>query len=262
MKEMPVSYHRILMRLERREGRLLKQKRLAMPVGALEEKIPATVRTGLETAFRKAFETMLGPSGTWVVEHTYRKEKLEQRAALWEQPLSPKQARAELKNMERKGRNAQFMGSLAAGSEGALLGALGIGLPDIPVILAQLLRSLYLSASLYGFSCGAPAERQYLLLLLQTALTDGEERRACSRRADDLGRALDHGWPVDLCLDQEMERTARCLAHRLLLIKFIQGIPMVGAVGGLSNLSVTGAVARWGRIKYQKRFLEKKVRGQ
>ena len=63
MKEMPVSYHRILSRLERKEARLLKQKGLSLPMGALEQRIPPSLRSNLEKAFQKAFETMLGPGG-------------------------------------------------------------------------------------------------------------------------------------------------------------------------------------------------------
>ena len=261
MKEMPVSYHRILSRLERKEMRLFKQKTVSLSIQALEEKIPPEVRINLEKAFRKAFEIMFGPRGTWVVEHTYPKEKTKEKFQVWERPLSPKQAKAELKRMERQGKSAQLFGGLAAGAEGTVLGALGIGLPDIPVILALLLRSLYQSADCYGFSYDTPEERMYLLLLLRGALTEGEERRQCSQKADGLGRALDHGWPVAENLEEETERTARILSQRLLLVKFIQGIPVVGAVGGLSNLSLSGAVAQYGRMKYQKRFLEKKVRG-
>lgn len=261
MKEMPVSYHRILNRLERKEARLLKQKGLSLPTETLEERIPPGIRSNLEKAFQKAFETMLGSGGTWVVEHTYQKGKTMERFRMWEQPLTPKQAKAELKRMERQGRNAQLLGRLAAGAEGTVLGVLGIGLPDIPVILALLLRSLYQSADRYGFSYHSPEERQYLLLLLQGALTQGEERLHYSREADTLGRALDHGWAIEVNVEETVASTSRCLARELLLVKFVQGIPLVGAVGGLSNLSISGRVARYGRIKYQKRFLEKKVRG-
>lgn len=261
MKEMPVSYHRILNRLERKEARLLKQKGLSLPMEALEARIPPAVRNNLEKAFQKAFETMLSSGGTWVVEHTYPKGKTMERFRRWEQPLSSKQAKAELKRMERQGRNAQLLGGIAAGTEGTVLGILGIGLPDIPVILALLLRSLYQSADRYGFSYDSPAERQYLLLLLQGALAQGDERLSYSREADALGRALDHDWPVEEHVEEAVVRTSQCLARELLLIKFIQGIPLVGVVGGLSNLSISGRVARYGRIKYQKRFLEKKVRG-
>lgn len=74
--------------------------------------------------------------------------------------------------------------------------------------------------------------------------------------------ALDHGWPTSCdFLEREMGETARVLADRLLLVKFVQGLPLVGAVGGAANLSLSGRVSRFGALKYEKRFLERKVRG-
>lgn len=261
MKAMPVSYHRILMKLEGREKRWLARKQVSLPISLLEEKIPPAVREGLEKAFLKAFRVMLGEGGTRVVELTCRKEKLAEQAALWDLPLSPQEARQELKRLENRGRTEGLLNGAASGTEGALLGALGIGLPDIPIVLAQLLRSLYRSAGRYGFSWDTPEERQYLLLVLRTAVAGGEERRELSRRADAFGRALDHGWPVEVDDEGETVRAARSLSLRLLTVKFIQGFPLVGAVGGLSNWSISGSVARWGEMKYRKRFLERKVRG-
>lgn len=58
----------------------------------------------------------------------------------------------------------------------------------------------------------------------------------------------------------EIQTTSRLLAERLLLVKFVQGLPVVGAVGGAANWSLSGAVSRYGTLKYKKRFLEEKVR--
>lgn len=264
MKEMPISYHRILLRLEKKEARLLRRSAfapLSAPMKKLRARIPNTVRSNLEYAFEKAFALLFGPEGTRFLEHTYAKKKLEAQARIWESPLSPAQARKTLSALERGAGLTGPIGSATAGAEGVVLGLLGIGLPDIPVLLAFLLRSLYQSATRYGFSYGSPAERAYLLLLLQGALSEGESRRALSARADKLGRALDHGWAVQFNLDEEVRKTAILLSERLLLVKFTQGIPIVGAVGGLSNLSLSSAVSEYGGIKYKKRFLERKVRG-
>ena len=61
--------------------------------------------------------------------------------------------------------------------------------------------------------------------------------------------------------DEEIHKTAALLSERLLLVKFIQGLPVVGALGGLSNFTLSGAVSEYGTLKYKKRFLERKVRG-
>ena len=264
MKEMPISYHRILMRLEKQEQRLL-SRRTFSPFSAqldvLRARIPHTVQFNLERAFEKAFSLLFGPEGTRFLEHTYAKRKLETQAQRWERPLSPAQARKQLSELKRSAALTSSLENAAAGVEGVVLGVLGIGLPDIPVLLAWLLRSLYQNAARYGFSYDSPAERVYLLLVLQGSLSEGEQRRGFSRRADRLGRALDHGWDAEYNLEVEMRAASALLADRLLLVKFIQGMPVVGVVGGAANLSLSSAVNKYGTLKYKKRFLERKVRG-
>ena len=264
MKEMPVSYHRILMRLEQKEQRLLRRNSpapLAAPMEKLRARIPYAVQHNLERAFEKAFALLFSPEGKRFLEHTYARRTLEENALQWERPLTPAQARKILSQLNRSAGVSAAVDNTAAGLEGALLGLLGVGLPDIPVLLAWLLRSLYQNATRYGIPCDRPAEQVYLLLLLQGALTEGNARRSLSQRADRLGRALDHGWPAEYDLEVEMRAAAALLSDRLLLVKFIQGLPIVGVVGGAANLSLSGAVSRYGSLKYKKRFLERKVRG-
>jgi len=264
MKVMPPSYHRILARLETKEARLLRRPAfspLSAPVERLREKIPNTLRASLEFAFEKAFSLLFSPEGERFLEHTFSKKKLDAQAGLWQAPLSPAQARKALRDMERTAALTRPLETAAAGVEGVALGLLGVGLPDIPVLLAWLLRSLYQDAARYGFSPDSDGERVYLLLLLQGALSGGEERRALSLQADRLGRALDHGWACEVSLPAQLRKSAALLSDRLLVVKFIQGLPLVGAAGGLSNLSISAAVSEYGGMKYKKRFLEKKVRG-
>ena len=264
MKEMPVSYHRILNRLEKKEQRLLRRRTLsplAGPMEKLRSRIPNSVRNNLEYAFEKAFTLLFGPEGTRFLEHTYARKKLEQQARIWQAPLSPAQARKALSAMERSAGLTGAAEQAAAGAEGVALGLLGIGLPDIPVLLAWLLRSLYQTATRYGIAYNSPAERVYLLLVLQGALSEGEDRIALSARADRLGRAIDHDWAAQFHLEEEIRKTSLLLSEQLLLIKFVQGFPVVGAVAGLSNLSMSSAVSEYGSLKYKKRFLERKVRG-
>ena len=89
---------------------------------------------------------------------------------------------------------------------------------------------------------------------------EGEERAVLSRRADRLGRALDHGWPAEPDLEAETDAASRALAGRLLTAKFVQGLPLVGAVGGAVNLTMYRRVSSYGARKYRKRFLERRAR--
>ena len=82
-----------------------------------------------------------------------------------------------------------------------------------------------------------------------------------AHRADQLGRALDPGWPASADLEEETKTAATLLAQKQLAVKFVQGLPVVGVVGGAVNFSAAGRVSQWGALKYKKRFLERKVRG-
>ena len=264
MNNLPPSYSRSITRLLKQEERLLRRRSpapFAPQTEKLRARIPQTLRTTLERAFEKGFSLLFGPGGTRFLDVTYAKAKLEQQAEVWESPLSAREARKALAALERGSGMDSALSSAAAGAEGMVLGLLGVGLPDIPVLLAWMLRSLYQSAARYGFSCDTPAERFYLLLLLQGALSEGDARRTLSERADRFGRALDHGWAVSFDLDGAVIRTAALLSDRLLLTKFIQGLPVVGVLGGAANFPLSSAVNQYGALKYKKRFLEKKIRG-
>ncbi len=136
-----------------------------------------------------------------------------------------------------------------------------MGLPDIPILMTLLLRAVYQTALRYGFGYDTPQERYYILLLLCAALTKGAVRLEYSDRADRFGRALDHGEAPAFDLDAQMRETSKALANAMLVVKFIQGTAVVGALGGAYNFSATRRVTEVADLKYQKRFLEKKRRG-
>ena len=59
--------------------------------------------------------------------------------------------------------------------------------------------------------------------------------------------------------DEEIDLTAAALADALLVEKFVQGIPIVGAVGGVVNTAVYSRVAKLAAIKYKQRYLYGKL---
>ena len=58
----------------------------------------------------------------------------------------------------------------------------------------------------------------------------------------------------------QIEKTADSLSKELLYMKFLQGIPIVGALGGASDLIYLQRITEYANIKYKKRFLMKKKR--
>ena len=56
-------------------------------------------------------------------------------------------------------------------------------------------------------------------------------------------------------MKEQLQRTADAFAVDMLVSKFIQGIPVVGMVGGLTNPLYYRKTQHYVRLKYQKRFL-------
>lgn len=56
----------------------------------------------------------------------------------------------------------------------------------------------------------------------------------------------------------QIEKTAGELSKELLYMKFLQGIPIVGAVGGIYDAVYMKRIAEYANLKYKKRFLMKK----
>ena len=140
-------------------------------------------------------------------------------------------------------------------AEGAVLGVLGVGLPDIPLFLAGLLRGLYRIAQSCGFACESEGGRCYLLLLIAASLSRGEERERLSALADDAAQALDRGGACPVSLGECIDTAAARLADEMLAAKFVQGLPVVGIAGGLQNVPVYRRVTGFAARAYEKRSI-------
>ena len=61
--------------------------------------------------------------------------------------------------------------------------------------------------------------------------------------------------PTDFKL--QMKETASAFAVDMLLLKFIQGLPVVGVIGGAANPVYYSKVMKYVQLKYRKRYLLK-----
>lgn len=55
--------------------------------------------------------------------------------------------------------------------------------------------------------------------------------------------------------EAQLERTAAAFATDLLVMKFIQGLPIVGALGGLGNPLYYRRVLSYARLKYERAYI-------
>ena len=56
-------------------------------------------------------------------------------------------------------------------------------------------------------------------------------------------------------LNEQIHRTAKALADAMLYAKFLQGMPVVGAVGGLTDMTVLKHMTEYAMLKYRRRYL-------
>jgi len=97
------------------------------------------------------------------------------------------------------------------------------------------------------------------LYLICTAMTKEDQRKAYDQKIERLGQEIDIHTPTTIDLDAIMKETSDLLSNTLLTAKFIQGLPLVGVIGGVINPMMINKVGRYARIKYKKRYLLSKI---
>lgn len=230
-------------RAEQKES-LLNQK--------LAEKVPPKLQGTLDKAFAKAFG-MIFEKGTDVIEKTYKKEELQKTYKINEYANEVRQNRKSLKAFGKKAKNAGRVNMLVSGVAGIGMGLAGVGIPDIPVFTGMILKSIYEIALNYGFDYETEKERRFILLLIQGAVSYGIEMQTIDKGIDEY--ILNSEIPQDYNEQKQIEQTAAGLSKELLYMKFLQGIPIVGAVGGAYDLVYLKQITEYANLKYKKRFL-------
>lgn len=255
---------------------------------ALEEKVPGSIYENLQKAFRKAFAIVF-EKGTGLIEKTYNRESLEEDCQVREFAFQVKANRKTLKKARKDARAGNLRNLAITSAEGIGLGVLGIGLPDIVMFVGVLLKGIYETALQYGYAYDSDQERCFILKLMETAVLKGEDweegnreidRYIESSAADCAGEeetgAEESGeeeieakgpgeeqqseaWEKDLRerVKEQTGRTADAFAMDMVLLKFIQGLPVVGILGGAGNPLYYNKVIKYAELKYRKRYLLK-----
>lgn len=241
--------------LLKKEERLLRQRLAEGPgllTSALEGKIPPKLDDTLTLTFSKAFSLVFS-KGAPIIEKTYSKEALSQEFQDAWNAAQAEGSRASLRRVSRGADRSAARHVLLAGAEGSLLGFLGFGLPDIPLFSGLLLRNLHEIALSYGFSYDTPTERLFILRVIEVSLLRGE---AYQRENALLTQWIDTRKAPIYTEKEQISKTAEALAQHLLYLKFIQGIPLIGIVGGFSDGLCLHRVSHYARMKYKRRFLK------
>ena len=245
-------------KLKKKEQKFLQlriQKNDSIVNQKLAEKIPAKLQGALDAAFAKAFG-MIFEKGTGVIEKTYKKEELQKNFQINEFTDEVRQSKKSLKAFGKRAEGSGRVNLLVSGAAGVGMGLLGVGIPDIPVFTGMVLKSIYEIALSYGYEYESKGERRFILMLIQGAVSYGQEMLDVNAGIDAYIAYPD--IPQDYEEKIQIEKTAGELSKELLYMKFLQGIPIVGAVGGIYDAVYMKRIAVYANLKYKKRFLMKK----
>ncbi len=247
--------------VEKQEKKLRKAALSAKPAPvkmALESKIPEKVYNGLESAFTKGFSIVF-QQGTALIEKSYKKEEIQNNHSIRDYAVQLKGGRKELRQMHRSAKRSDSLNMAATTAEGLVLGVLGIGMPDIVLFLTTLLRGVYETALNYGCDYGSQSERYLILKMMAASLTYGEGWVEANEAVDGLMEE-ENLAVTEEALNAQMRQTAAVFAMDMLLIKFIQGLPIVGIIGGAANPIYYNRVMHYVQLKYRKRYLQKQYK--
>lgn len=258
LKRRNAALNKDLLAVEKQEKKMQRSALKAKPAAwktELEKHIPEKVYAGLESAFCKGFGIVFD-QGRAIIEKSYNKEDIQADHAIRDFAVQVKGSRKELRQMHRSARQSDLRNLAVTTVEGVGLGALGVGMPDIVLFLGTLLKGVYETALNYGFDYESRQEQIFILKMMQTALSTSEDWVTRNAEVDEM-LVLETVGIADEDFKQQLKETASAFAVDMLLLKFIQGLPVVGILGGAANPVYYSKIMKYVQLKYRKRYLLK-----
>lgn len=259
-KKLEQAIEKELLRLEEKDSKRQKKIELAIARSRksnwkkqIEDKLPAKVYQGLHGAFCKGFAVVF-QKGSTVIEKSFSKESLQEDYAIQDYIVQIKGGRKPLKQIRKNAKTTDSRNLAITTVEGIGLGALGIGLPDIVLFLGTLLKGIYEVALHYGYEYESREEKIFILQMMGAALCSDEAWYRCNERVE----GVIAGIVMEISeedFEAQIQETAAMFAMDMLLLKFIQGLPIVGIIGGAANPVYYQRVLNYVKDKYHKRYL-------
>lgn len=251
--------------LNKKEQKILNKKKgiieekLEPLVDKVESKVPKTIKRTLDIAFNKAFQIIF-EDGTKYIEKLYNKNKIQFVHNINDCEIAKNINGKTIRKMDRHARKSKLLNISIATLEGAGLGLLGMGLPDIPIFTAMILKTIFEISLSYGYLYELCEEKVYILNLINAALTRGEVQQKYNLNVNEIAYKIDNHISVYYELNKEISNTSRILSNSMLTSKFLQGIPVVGMIGSITNCKIINKISKYSAIKYKKRYLNNKKR--
>lgn len=222
----------------------------------LDPKIPEKLRDTLNAAFNKAFEIIF-EKGVGIIEKTYNKEKYELDYKVNEYALGLKNDKKRLKKFGKKAGAAKKINMAVSCASGIGLGIFGIGIPDIPIFTASVFKSIYETALSFGYNYESPEERLFILRVIEIAMKQGVD---FAESNTELNKMIDNGLSPAGDIEEQKKRTAQSMTDAMIYMKFLQGMFIIGAVGGAWDVVYMNRITDYAILKYRRRFLVDKIK--
>jgi hypothetical protein len=242
------------------------EKRQAGPTSVLINKldrfVPEKLSGTLNAAFFKGFE-MIFEKGTGVIEKTYNKQQKEKDFQINTYAAELGADRKSVRKFTKQAKSAKATNLLVSTVEGVGLGLVGAGIPDIPLFIAMLLKSVYEIALSYGYRYDTEEEKVFILRMIQVAMLDDEAFLEANMEFNDLidqivadGDSLE-GYRVDK--NAQMRVTSEALSAEMMYTKFLQGTMIIGMAGGIFDPIYINRISDYAVLKYRRRFLRRNM---
>lgn len=169
----------------------------------------------LEKAFEKSFEVVLEKGSRWIGKLCSEEKLREDYLQFAQKPLSGWELyKLGCKAAGRAGANMAF-----SSVQGGLMGALGIGLPDVPIFLGAVFKTLFEISLRFGYSVRHPTGTNLPELLICAAVGDGGAAQTGGARSDriapgDSAEGKDGGGTSSHANRQRSEHRTLCAAQR------------------------------------------------
>ena len=249
--------------VEKKEMKLLKEpnnnyikNKLSPLKDKLENKIPDKLQSTLEIAFQKGFKAVFD-KGNIVIEKTYNKDNITMEYDINTYAVNKYPNKKNLKKIDKSASKKTIINKSITAIEGSALGILGIGLPDIPIYIGVILKSIYEISLSYGFEYSNNQEKAFILNIICASVTSSDDRKYYFNKLDIIGSEIDSNKNINYSLDTMLIEASNKISTYMLTSKFIQGLPIVGVVGGVTNFITLQDITTIAKIKYKKRYLNK-----
>lgn len=231
-------------------------------VKKLDRFIPEKLSETLNAAFFKGFQIIF-EKGTGIIEKTYNKDKKEADFKVDNYAHELMQNKKSARTFTKRAKSSRTTNLMISSVEGIGLGLVGAGIPDIPLFIAMVLKSVYEVALSFGYEYESDEEKIFILKIIETAMCDEED---FIRKNNELNDIIDFisangdvigSWNIDK--EGQMRATSRGLSEEMIYTKFLQGQFIIGIAGGVFDPIYVNRISNYAVLKYRRRFLRSRM---